>query len=90
MLLISLWIIDLLSVKFLSFCFVFRRVRAIYDCVAENNGELSFNKGAIISNGKLILVTSGSQKYVYNEAFKFLIVKFNHFLRIVFYTLLFY
>ena len=35
----------------LFFCFSFRRVRAIYDCVAEGDGELSFNKGAIISNG---------------------------------------
>ena len=31
--------------------FVCRKVRALYQCVAENNAELSFGQGAIITNG---------------------------------------
>jgi len=31
----------------------FRRVRTLYACMAENDGELSFEPNQIITNGKL-------------------------------------
>ena len=35
-------------------CFVlFRKVKTLYPCVAENSSELSFEAGVIITNGKL-------------------------------------
>lgn len=37
----------------LMFIWIFRRVRTLYACMAENDGELSFEPNQIITNGKI-------------------------------------
>lgn len=40
-------------VSTLTFVRIFRRVRTLYACMAENDGELSFEPNQIITNGKI-------------------------------------
>lgn len=40
------------KVKLMFMGFYYRRVRTLYACMAENDGELSFEPNQIITNGK--------------------------------------
>lgn len=41
---------------FLILRFFFRRVRTLYACLAENDGELSFEPNQIITNGECFII----------------------------------
>lgn len=45
--------LDSKIVLILTFVQIFRRVRTLYACMAENDGELSFEPNQIITNGKI-------------------------------------
>lgn len=48
-----LWFFMLVFFCFFFFC---RRVRTLYACLAENDGELSFEPNQIITNGECYFV----------------------------------
>jgi hypothetical protein len=47
-----------MTLKMTVFNFRFSRVRTLYACLAENEGELSFEPNQIIINGKRPLIKS--------------------------------